>query len=544
MRLNGRFSLERLFAMGADSLPISLVLHTAFCRRRTWLEVNGEKSGTFQLAHGTAAHKRVDAPSTSRPSRRVSRDIRSAQLGVHGRCDALQRDGEVFRLVEHKSTPIRRAPTVTAAQRSQLALQTLCLAEEGIEVQECAVYFTDHKRIVEVDIDEGELLRAKDLVTQTRKIIESRVAPAPTDDESQCRFCSHVAVCLPDELRGSAQEKRVLAADPDAQVLHLTTQGTWASTKGGRIVIRDASGDGQSLPIERVFSLVLHGNVDVSSALIRQLSWRDCVIIWCSSSGRVYSWSRPSSSPNGGARVRQHALSESGYLPLAREFIAAKICNQATLLRRNGDAPSVVDRLRLLQRDAQTALNNPHLLGIEGEAASLYFGAFSTMIKSRATETQGFEWVGRKGRGALDPINVLLNYAYGLLTAECIRALATCGLDPHAGVLHGSSRNKPAMALDLMEEFRQPVADSAVLGVLNRGEVTASSFSTVTGVPRLTTEGRRTLVKAFEKRAQTEFRHPVYGYSVTWRRAIEVQARMILGICDGSLRRYVGVKTR
>lgn len=530
--------------MDADSLPISLVLHTAFCRRRTWLEVNGEKSGASQLAHGTAAHKKVDAPDSSRPSRRVSRNIQSTQLGVHGRCDALQQDGEVFRLVEHKSTPVRRTPTVTPAQRAQLALQSLCLAEEGIKVRECAVYFTDHKKTVDIEIDQEELSRAKDLVTQTRAIIESPVAPAPTDDESRCRFCSHVAVCLPDELRGSGMEKRVFASDPDAHVLHLTTQGTWASLKSGRIVIREPSGDEKTLPIERVFSLVLHGNVDVSSAVIRELSWRDCVIIWCSSSGRVYSWSRPASSPNGGARARQHVLSESGYLPLAREFIAAKICNQATLLRRNGDAPAVVERLRVLQREVQNALDNPALLGIEGEAAALYFGSFGTMIKSRAIETERFEWVGRKGRGALDPINVLLNYTYGLLTAECIRALATCGLDPHTGVLHGSSRNKPAMALDLMEEFRQPVADSAVLGVLNRGEITASSFSTVTGVPRLTTDGRKTLVKAFEKRAQTEFRHPAYGYSVTWRRAIEVQARMILGICDGSLQRYVGVKTR
>lgn len=100
------------------------------------------------------------------------------------------------------------------------------------------------------------------------------------------------------------------------------------------------------------------------------------------------------------------------------------------------------------------------------------------------------------------------------------------------------------MALDLMEEFRAPIGDSVVLTLINRREISQSDFSSVTGTPRLTTEGRKTLVRAFERRMLTEFRHPVFGYSVTWRRAIEVQARMVLGVIDGTGTKYVGVKIR
>ena len=137
-----------------------------------------------------------------------------------------------------------------------------------------------------------------------------------------------------------------------------------------------------------------------------------------------------------------------------------------------------------------------------------------------------------------------LNYAYGLLSSECIRAILTCGLDPHAGFLHSSNRNKPALALDLMEEFRAVVADSVVLTLVNRKQISAGNFLSAGDSLRLSPAGRSAIIKAFERRINAEFRHPVFGYSVTWRRAIEIQARMILGVLNGSHPNYVGVKVR
>ena len=374
--------------------------------------------------------------------------------------------------------------------------------------------------------------------------MDSTQAPEPLVDDYRCRACSHVSVCLPDEHLGKIVERRIHARNPDSQVVHLTTQGSRVSMRRGRLIVYAPSAEEQSVPVERVHSLVLHGNIDVSSAVIRELSWRNCTIIWCSSSGRVYSWSQPARLPNGHTRVRQHVISEAGHLGLAREFVSAKIANQATLLRRNGDDLAAVDRLRHLQRRALETGNLVELFGVEGEAASAYFQSFPTMLSRRALAKSNFRWGGRQGRGATDPINVLLNYCYGLLTSECIRALVTCGLDPNAGILHSSTRNKPAMALDLMEEFRQPIADSIVVSVINRSEISEKSFSRVTGSPRLTTDARKVLVRAFERRMLTEFKHPAFGYSVSWRRAVEVQARMVLGVFEGSLADYKGVKIR
>ena len=141
-------------------------------------------------------------------------------------------------------------------------------------------------------------------------------------------------------------------------------------------------------------------------------------------------------------------------------------------------------------------------------------------------------------------MNAALNFCYGMLLADVTRAVVACGLDPHAGFLHSSGRNKPALALDLSEEFRAPVADAVVIAAFNNGEVKVRDFTSVTGSTRLRDDGRAALIRAYERRVMTEFRHPLFGYQVTWRRAMEIQARLVLGVIDGTQGSYKGIATR
>lgn len=122
-----------------------------------------------------------------------------------------------------------------------------------------------------------------------------------------------------------------------------------------------------SVPMERVLGLVIHGNVDVSSALLREMFWRNRCVVWCSWSGRVIGWSHGADSPNGLQRVQQHLASSQGRLDIAQQMVSAKIANQATLLRRNGNAPDLVARMRQLQRNAAEAVSLNDLMGFEGE---------------------------------------------------------------------------------------------------------------------------------------------------------------------------------
>lgn len=531
--------------MTADSIPISLVAHTAFCPRRAWLESVGEKTDTMQMQAGTEAHRRADDPSQSRPAEHRAVSIRSERLGLSGRCDVIEgsTDGPLT-VVEYKATPVRRRPEVTEANRLQLALQRICLEEMGHVVAGTEVYFTGHRRRVEVDLSTADLVGAEEAVARTRSIISADHAPEPLQDDRRCQWCSHESVCLPVEHRYEASRRRVIAAAPDAQIVHVTTPGSRASLSAGRLEVKKDGEKLLSVPIERVLGLVVHGNADVSSALLRELCWRDRCVVWCSWSGRVIGWSQGADSPNGLQRVQQHLASAEGRLDIAQQMVAAKIANQATLLRRNGDAAEAVTRMRHLQRDALDAPSVTDLLGVEGEAASLYFAEFTTMLEGQASQFAARQWKGRYRRPAPDPVNAALDYTYAILLGECIRALVACGLDPHAGFLHSSSRNKPALALDLMEEFRAPVADSVVVRGLRNGELGEDDFTAVMAACRLTDRGRKQLIAGFERRIETSFRHPVFDYDVTWRRAIEVQARLVLGTIDGTQRDYKGVTVR
>lgn len=525
-------------------IPISLVAHQVFCPRRAWLEAAGEATDTWQMAQGVAGHAATDDPSTGRPTALRIIEVADQSLGVIGRCDTVEvaPDGSLT-VVEYKATPIRREPKVTDAMRIQIALQVGALLSVGHVVTGQAVYFTNHRLRVPVLLDDDDFAAARTAVAATRATVEGLNAPPPLEDDPRCGSCSHVGICLPEERAQVAVTRRIVVADPDTQVVHLATAGSRASIRGGRLFVHAHGEEVASVPLERVQGVVVHGNIDLSGGLIRELLWRSLAIVWCTGTGRVVGWAVPGAGPNGAERVRQHEESAGGRLDLAREFVGAKIANQATLLRRNGNADVALPIMRTLQRRAASARTATELLGTEGEAAARYFARFSTMLTSR-TKDAGINFGTRRGRPARDPINAALNYAYGLLLVDIVRAVAACGLDPHAGFLHTSTRNKPALALDLCEEFRAPVVDSAVVGAFNIGELTPGDFSDVVGTTRLRETGRRALIAAYERRVQTEFRHPVFGYRVTWRRAMEIQARMVLGVVDGTQARYVGIRTR
>ncbi len=529
---------------GPETIPISLVAHHVFCPRRAWLEAAGENTDTYQVAVGVEAHDATDEPSAGRPGRLRAVDIVEANLGISGRCDTIEVGPTgALTIIEYKSTPVRRQPEVTEPMRVQLALQAEALASMGHRVEAQAIYFVNHRLRVSVDLSHADIAAARCAVEATRSTIEHRVAPAPLEDDPRCTGCSHASICLPEERAGAPVRRRILVADPDAQVVHLATAGSRASIRSGRIHVWSRGEEIGSIPIERVQGLVVHGNVDLSGALIREILWRSLTVVWCTGTGRVVGWSIPGDGPNGAQRVRQHVAAAEGRLDLAREFVVAKIANQGTLLRRNGDSADAVAVLRSLQRRAAAAGSMTELLGMEGEAAANYFGAFSTMLKPRV-RGRGVTFTVRSGRPARDPLNAAMNFAYGLLLGDVIRALASCGLDPHAGFLHTSNRNKPALALDLCEEFRAPVADSVVLASFNNGEISQGDFTDVLGTTRMRDAGRRALIAAYERRVETRFRHPVFDYQVSWRRAMEIQARMILGVLDGSQHRYVGIRVR
>ena len=530
-----------------DVMPISLVAHTVFCPRRAWLEVQGEEADSLAITAGTLAHARVDDTTESRPGTERAMLIHSNQYGLSGRCDVVDAVGEHgLSIIEYKSTPVRRRPEITESQRIQVLAQALCLKEMGYDIADASVYFVNHHKQVSIAVNPSSLQECSEWIHRARAVARGLTAPEPLLDDARCTGCSHAAVCLPDENCHPDGEgvRSISAADPHGSILHILTPGARACLREGRVVVQKNGEVLASHPLEQVCGLVVHGNIDLTSALIRELLWRGHTIVWCSGRGRVVGWATSARSPNGQIRVHQHVMSELGCLPVAQKMIQAKISNQATLLRRNGEHTDAVAVLRGLGRQVNSTGCLPELFALEGRAAQTYFGAFPTMLKGSTGRAFVDSWPGREGRGATDPLNAALNFGYGLLLADCIRALVACGLDPHGGFLHSPNRNKPALALDLMEAFRSPLADSVIVTCINTGALKIDMFSRTLGDSRLTTPGKVALTSAYERRATTTIVHPVFGYSVSWRRAIEVQARIILGVIDGTRSEYRGMTTR
>jgi CRISPR-associated protein Cas1 len=232
---------------------------------------------------------------------------------------------------------------------------------------------------------------------------------------------------------------------------------------------------------------------------------------------------------------------------VARAMSAGKIHNCRTLMRRNAraDLSRTVDALGRLTADAERAGNVAQLLGFEGTAARLYFDAFPDMLgPARFHLAAGFQASGRERRPAPDPVNALLSYCYGLLVKDLVAVCLGVGLDPYLGVLHRPRFGRPALALDLAEEFRPLVAESVVVNVLNNGEVGEGDFIRRGRAVALTPEGRRTVLRAYERRLDIKITHPVFGYKISYRRVMDVQARILAAFMVGELDGYVAMTTR
>ncbi len=150
----------------------------------------------------------------------------------------------------------------------------------------------------------------------------------------------------------------------------------------------------------------------------------------------------------------------------------------------------------------------------------------------------GFTFEGRNRRPPRDPVNALLSFAYSLLVREVTTAAIHVGLDPYVGVFHRPRYGRPALALDLAEEFRPIVGDSIVISVINTGEIAPEDFIVRGGGYALTPTGRKSMIAAFERRMATEIQHPVFRYRVTYRRAIELQARILARVFTGEYASY------
>jgi len=174
------------------------------------------------------------------------------------------------------------------------------------------------------------------------------------------------------------------------------------------------------------------------------------------------------------------------------------------------------------------------ILGMEGAGSAAYFSCFGKLIANPGK----WPFVGRIKRPPTDPVNSLLSFGYSLLTNQVVSAVQLVGLDHYTGYLHSSVYGRPALALDVMEEFRPLIVDSMVLTLLNNRMLTPNDFVAEAGAYRLKNEKRKVFFTKFEERLNEEIRHPLFGYKTSYRRCLELQVRLVAKQLTGEIDEY------
>lgn len=491
------------------------------------------------------------------------------------------------------------------ADKIQLGLQILLLRDNGYECEEGIVYYRGTRQRVRLIMTSEIEDWIIDKIAAARSALSGPIPP-PLDDSPKCPRCSLVSICLPDETRSLRESppypededleyfeqatfpfdrdfpaprhpvlsfsqeyalkngrlprirpaRRLIAGSDDKRPLYLNTPGLYVGRTAELLHVKDKQETILKVRINDLHHVALFGRVGISTPAIQTLCEKDIPVTYFSMGGWFYGMTRGHTLKNVFTRIEQFRQADDprSCLNLARNFIHGKIRNQRTFLRRNHlELPAgVLQKLKFAARNCFDAQSAEELLGIEGAAALTYFQNFAGMIKvgkepgeSKTDQMMfSFDFTRRNRRPPKDAVNALLSLGYSLLARNCTIAAYAVGFDPYIGFYHQPRFGRPALALDLMEEFRPVIADSVVLTLLNNRVLGQNHFVRAGDSVNLTAAGRRIFFEFYEKRLSTTITHPVFDYKVSYRRAIELQFRLLAKALTGEIDAYIPFMTR
>ncbi len=295
--------------------------------------------------------------------------------------------------------------------------------------------------------------------------------------------------------------------------LYITTQGSYLHKERETIVIKNGDDKIGQLPAINVEHIMCFGQISVSPFLMGFCGESGIGLSFYTEYGKFLARVQGPQTGNVLLRRSQYRIAddETKANDIAKIFVAAKIANARTVLmremRNHGENPAIKSAVLRLNDSLSNCAKSERVaqtMGIEGEAAANYFGVFNELLRG-----SGFEFNGRVRRPPTDPVNALLSFIYALLTSECASALQGVGLDPYVGFLHQDRPGRLSLALDLLEEFRAPIADRLVLTLINRKQLQLKDFvQEGSGATRLTDDARKTVLMAYQERKQDEITHP------------------------------------
>lgn len=331
--------------------------------------------------------------------------------------------------------------------------------------------------------------------------------------------------------------------------LYVTTQGSYLRREGETVVVEVEKQVRLRLPLLNLGGIVCFGNVLCSPFLLGACAEAGVAVSFLTENGRHLADVTGQLSGNVLLRREQYRRADdpAASTALARAFIAGKLANTRHVLRRaarelasdNGAAAEIdrtADALAHRLRSLATAGTLDVIRGVEGEAAALYFEVFPHLVTA---QRDYFPFGERNRRPPRDPLNCLLSYLYTLLRFDAAGALQSHGLDPAVGFLHRDRPGRPSLALDLIEEFRVPLADRLALTLINRQQIQPQHFQTTeSGAVLLTEAGRKEVLTAWQKRKQDEIAHPFLDEKLPIGLLLHAQSLLLARHLRGDLDAY------
>jgi CRISPR-associated protein Cas1 len=574
-----------------DYMPARMVNEFVYCPRLFFYEwVEGLFRESADTVEGKLQHKRVDKAGKPLPSpeqlseetiKTTAVTLSSDRLRVIAKMDLLEIEDGCVTPVDYKHGKpyeIDGALQIWPADRAQLAVQAIVLLENGYRVEEGIIFYSATRQRVRVSLTEDVIQETEAAIRSAWELAELGRIPLPLDESPKCPGCSLNSICLPGETttlcnatqedqdgqlglfeelpvgskRSLKETRRLIAPRADLRPVYLNTQGLRVGRSGEVLHVKEKDALRQEIrPIE-ISQLNLMGNIQVTTQVTQLLCEAGIPVCYFSQGGWFYGITTGMSTKNVFLRQSQFRLASEPWFCLkqARRLIAGKIRNQRTMILRNHVEPSELSlrQMKEMALRAEIVTSLEELLGIEGNAARLYFGAFDGMLKAGddASSPEGFrlDFEGRDRRPPRDPVNALLSLGYSMLAKDLTIACYAVGFDPMMGFYHQPRFGRPALALDLMEPFRPLVVDSAVINAINTRMVTASDFLRSGDAVALTPNGRKGFYHAYELRMDTLVTHPIFEYRVSYRRLLEVQVRLLARVLEGEIGDYPVFVTR
>ncbi len=549
-----------------DLIPVRMLTQFAYCNRLGYMEwIQGEFADNLEVIEGKFHHRNVDVPQGKSKKEEDIEDeevihtrsvlLSDTTLGITAKLDILETKGNDATPIEYKRGNVPDTPkNAHEDHMTQICAQGLLLRANGYTSNCGIIYYVASKQKISIDFDDQLVASTKQKIDQMRVMASSGTIPSPLVDSPKCPKCSLVGICLPDETNSLSegathvkkdQIRRMYPARDDAMPLYVQAQGARVTKSGDCIHVKTVEGDTQKIRLIDVSQITIIGNAQITTQAIRSLCEMSIPISYMTYGGWFVGMTTGLSHKNIEIRIAQHrkASQTQYFMPIAREIVFGKIKNCSTMLRRNNPdiTQDALDEIEKYAMQAKTAKTYETLLGIEGMAARIYFSHFNGMIKSEFPE---FEFNGRNRRPPKDPVNAMLSFLYALLTRQATVTVSSVGFDPHLGFLHKPKYGKPSLALDIMEEFRPIVADSVCITLINNKEITPSDMTITKFGTSIASHARRKIISAYERRMDSTVTHPLLGYSASYRRIMETQARLLSRHLLDEIPSYPSFRTR